>query len=136
MAPVTTHQTGTDTQSRTERAVAFLRMASTGDVRRAYDEYVSSAFRHHNAYFRGDAASLAAGMEQNAVENPNKAFQVQRTIAEGDLVAVHSRLQLKPGAPEIAVVHIFRFDDEGRIVELWDVGQPVPAQSPNEYGMF
>jgi len=111
-------------------------MASTGDVRRAYDEYVSSAFRHHNAYFRGDAASLAAGMEQNAVENPNKAFQVQRTIAEGDLVAVHSRLQLKPGAPEIAVVHIFRFDDEGRIVELWDVGQPVPAQSPNEYGMF
>jgi len=136
MPPVTTHESGTGKQSRTERAVAFLRLASTGDVRRAYEQYVSSAFRHHNAYFAGDAASLAAGMEQNAAENPNKAFQVQRTIAEGDLVAIHSRLQLKPGAPEIAVVHIFRFDDEGRIVELWDVGQPVPAQSPNEYGMF
>ena len=136
MASITTEQSGTSKQSRTERAVAFLRMASTGDVRRAYAEYVSPAFRHHNAYFRGDAASLAAGMEQNTAENPNKAFQVQRTIAEGDLVAVHSRLQLKAEAPEIAVVHIFRFDDEGRIVELWDVGQPVPAQSPNENGMF
>jgi predicted SnoaL-like aldol condensation-catalyzing enzyme len=136
MTPVTTEQSGTRKQSRTETAVAFLRMASTGDVRHAYEQYVSPAFRHHNAYFRGDAASLAAGMEQNASENPNKAFQVQRTIAEGDLVAIHSRLQLKPGAPEIAVVHIFRFDDGGRIVELWDVGQPVPPQSPNEFGMF
>ena len=136
MTPVTTEQSGTSKQSRTETAVAFLRMASTGDVRRAYEQYVSPAFRHHNAYFRGDAASLAAGMEQNASENPNKAFQVQRTIAEGDLVAIHSRLQLKPGAPEIAVVHIFRFDDGGRIAELWDVGQPAPAQSPNEFGMF
>jgi predicted SnoaL-like aldol condensation-catalyzing enzyme len=34
-----------------------------------------------------------------------------------------------------AVVHIFRFEDE-RIVELWDVGQPVPKESPNQYGMF
>jgi len=136
MAPATRQQSDTSKQSPTETAVAFLRMSSTGDVRRAYEQYVSPAFRHHNAYFRGDAASLAAGMEQNAAENPNKAFQVQRTIAEGDLVAVHSRLQLKPGAQEIAVVHIFRFDEEGRIVELWDVVQPLPPQSPNEYGMF
>jgi hypothetical protein len=26
--------------------------------------------------------------------------------------------------------------EEGRIVELWDVGQPTPEQSPNQYGMF
>lgn len=136
MTPAITQQPTTVKQSRTEMALAFLRMASTDDVRRAYEQYISPAFRHHNAYFRGDAASLAAGMEQNAADNPNKVFQVQRTIAEGDLVAVHSRLQLRPGAPEIAVVHIFRFDEQNQIVELWDVGQPVPAQSPNEYSMF
>jgi predicted SnoaL-like aldol condensation-catalyzing enzyme len=136
MTPATTQQPTAVKQSRTEAAVAFLRMASTGDVRHAYEQYISPAFRHHNAYFRGDAASLAAGMEQNAADNPNKAFQVQRTIAEGDLVAVHSRLRLTPGAPEIAVVHIFRFDEQNQIVELWDVGQLVPVESPNEYGMF
>lgn len=34
-----------------------------------------------------------------------------------------------------AVVHIFSFH-EGKIVEMWDVGQPVPEDSPNENGMF
>jgi len=34
-----------------------------------------------------------------------------------------------------AVVHIFRFAG-ARIAELWDIGQPVPENSPNEYGMF
>jgi hypothetical protein len=34
-----------------------------------------------------------------------------------------------------AVVHIFRFDQD-RIVELWDVGQPVPEKAVHENGMF
>ena len=29
----------------------------------------------------------------------------------------------------------FRFQGD-RIVELWDLGQPVPEKSPNENGMF
>src|SRR5262245_20369564 len=136
MTPAVTPERTTAKHLRAQTAIAFLRMASTGDVRRAYEQYVSPAFRHHNAYFRGDAASLAAGMERNAEENPDKTFQVQRTIAEGDLVAVHSRLRLSAGAQEMAVVHIFRVDEENRIVELWDVGQPVPAHSPNSHGMF
>lgn len=34
-----------------------------------------------------------------------------------------------------AVVHVFRFQGN-LIAELWDVGQAVPENSPNEYGMF
>ena len=36
---------------------------------------------------------------------------------------------LKPGDRGIALVHIFRFE-AGRIAELWDIGQPVPENSP------
>ena len=38
-------------------------------------------------------------------------------------------------APKIAVVHIFRFEQD-RVAELWDLGQPIAADSPNENGMF
>ena len=38
-----------------------------------------------------------------------------------------------PEAPEVVVVHIFRFDQD-RIVELWDVGQPASKDSPNAHG--
>ena len=56
-------------------------------------------------------------------------------LEDGDLVAVHSRVRQKPGDLGAAVVHIFRFQGD-RIVELWDMGQSVPENSPNENGMF
>jgi predicted SnoaL-like aldol condensation-catalyzing enzyme len=118
-----------------EAAVSFLRLASSGNVREAYDRFVAPNFRHHNPYFRGDAASLAAGMAENAAENPHKVFEVKHVLEEGDLVAVHGRVRLKPDSEDVALFHLFRFAD-GRIVELWDVAQPAPADSPNEYGMF
>jgi predicted SnoaL-like aldol condensation-catalyzing enzyme len=74
-------------------------------------------------------------MEENARDNPNKILDVKRAIAEGDLVAVHSHVRLKPEDRGGAVVHLFRFQDS-RIVELWDLGQEVPEESPNQYGMF
>jgi predicted SnoaL-like aldol condensation-catalyzing enzyme len=116
-------------------AVAFLEMASSGDVHEAYSKFIGAGFKHHNPFFEGAAASLAAGMEENARQNPDKTIEVKRAIAEGDFVAVHSHVRLQPDSPGAAVVHIFRFEN-GRIVELWDVGQPIPDESANQYGMF
>ncbi len=118
-----------------DAAVSFLKMASSGDVREAYSKFVGPGFKHHNPYFEGSAETLMAAMEENARDNPNKTLDVKRAIAEGDLVAVHSHVRLKPEDRGGAVVHLFRFK-EGRIVELWDLGQEVPEQSPNQYGMF
>ena len=110
-------------------------MVVAGKIREAYEAYFDSQCRCHNPYFGGSPAELAAGMEENHQKFPNKVFDVQRAIAEGDLVAVHSRVRLKPEDAGIAVVHLFRFSQE-RVVEFWDVGQPVPAESPNKNGMF
>jgi len=116
-------------------AVSFLKLAASGEVREAYSKFVGAGFRHHNPFFEGSVESLRAGMEENARQNPNKIFEVKRAIAEGDLVVTHSHVQQKPGELGAAVVHIFRFEND-RIVELWDLGQPVPEKSPNQYGMF
>ena len=118
-----------------EAAVSFLQLASCGKVHEAYAKFVGAGFRHHNPFYEGSAQALMTGMEENARQNPSKALEVKRAIAEGDLVAVHSHVRLKPGDRGVAVVHIFRFE-AGRIVELWDVGQPVPEESPNQFGMF
>jgi len=116
-------------------AISFLEMASAGKVSEAYSKFVGVGFKHHNAFFEGSAESLMAGMEDNALQNPDKVLEVKRVIAEGELVAVHSHVQQKPGEPGAAVVHIFRFEN-GLIVELWDLGQPVPDESLNQFGMF
>lgn len=118
-----------------EAAMDFLRLVASGKVREAYRKYVGPEFRHHNAYFRSDAESLMAAMEENAAKNPNKVLEIQRALQDGDLVAVHSHIRQQPGDRGAAVVHIFRFQGD-RIVELWDLGQEVPESSPNELGMF
>jgi predicted SnoaL-like aldol condensation-catalyzing enzyme len=116
-------------------AVEFMRLVASGKVREAYEKHVGAGFRHHNPYFRGDAASLMKGMEENAAKNPNKQLEIQCAIQEGDRVAVFSRVRQNPKDRGGALVHIFRFDND-RIVELWDIGQAVPEQSVNENGMF
>src|SRR5688572_5419738 len=121
--------------SRKEIAQAFLRLAASGKAREAFQKYIAQGFRHHNAFFRGDADSLMVAMEENAAKNPNKVLEIQRALEDGDLVAVHSRVRQKPGDLGAAVVHLFRFQGE-HIIELWDLGQPVPEKSPNENGMF
>jgi len=121
--------------SRKGAPVKFLMLASAGHVREAYDACVAPGFRHHNPYFAGDAEALAAAMAENAAQNPHKTLDVLRALEDGDLVAVNSRVRLKPEGPVVALVHIFRFVRD-HIVELWDIAQPVPTDSPNIYGMF
>jgi predicted SnoaL-like aldol condensation-catalyzing enzyme len=120
--------------SNRELAISFLENAASGKLDEAYNG-VASNFQHHNAYFPGDTESLKAGMADAHKQFPNTKIEVQRAIAEGDLVAVHSRVQHAPDKPAIAVVHIFRFEGD-RIAELWDVGMEVPKDSPNENGAF
>ncbi len=64
-----------------DSAISFLRLASSGNVREAYNTYIHPQFRHHNPYFPGDRASLLAGMEENAVKFPNKEFEAVRALA-------------------------------------------------------
>jgi predicted SnoaL-like aldol condensation-catalyzing enzyme len=118
-----------------EIAVDFLTLVASGNVREAYNNYIGQDFRHHNPYFKGDADSLMVAMEENAAQTPHKTLEVKHAIQEGEIVAVHSHVKQHPEDLGGAVIHIFRFQDH-QIVELWDVGQAIPEDSPNENGMF
>ena len=118
-----------------DAAVSFLEMASTGKVDEAYSKFVGDGFKHHNPYFEGSAEALHAAMKENAIQNPRKAINVKRVIAEGEFVMVHFLVKHKPGELGAAVMQIFRFEN-GKIVEMWDLGQEVLEESPNQHGMF
>ncbi len=118
-----------------EIAQNFLMLSAKGKSREAFDLYVNENFIHHNVYFKGDRNTLMIAMEENAKINPNKIFEIQRALEDADLVAVHSRVQLAKNEAEIAVMHIFKFEND-KINELWDFGQASPVDMINENGMF
>jgi predicted SnoaL-like aldol condensation-catalyzing enzyme len=74
-------------------------------------------------------------MMENHFQFPNKKLTIKNVLGDGELVAAHSHIVLHPGDKGMAAVHVFRFEGN-TIAEMWDVGQPVPADSPNKDGAF
>ena len=66
---------------------------------------------------------------------PNAKSDIKRAFAEGDYVILHIHAVREPGERGVAVVDIFRLEN-GKIVEHWDVVQPVPEKAANSNGMF
>jgi predicted SnoaL-like aldol condensation-catalyzing enzyme len=118
-----------------DAAISFLKQCAAGDTPEAVRRFLAPGFRHHNPYFPAAPEALFKGMEDNARQFPGKVLDVKHALEDGDLVAVHSHVRMKPGDRGIAVVHLLRFEG-GKIAEFWDVGQEIPADSPNENGMF
>ena len=125
----------TTTTSHKTAAQGFLKLAASGDVRRAFSMYAGDGFRHHNPHFPGTADALITAMEDSARQNPEKTIEFKRLLEEDDQVCVLSHVRMKPDDRGVAVVHIFRFEHD-RIVELWDLAQPIPERLPNANGMF
>ncbi len=116
-------------------ALKFLELVINGKIDEAYQRFVAPDGKHHNAYFRAGFPTLREGMKGNEAQFPNKRFEVKQVLGDGDMVATYSHIVMRPGEKGVAVVHMFRVR-EGKIVEMWDCGQPVTDDMPNEDGMF
>ena len=116
-------------------ALDFLRLIVAGHIADAYDKYVDPNGKHHNLYFPAGFSALQKGMEENHNQFPNKTITIKNIFSDGNRVAVHSHVQMQMGDKGITVVHMFRFEG-GKIVEMWDVGVPVPDTIPNTDGAW
>jgi predicted SnoaL-like aldol condensation-catalyzing enzyme len=66
---------------------------------------------------------------------PQLRGNIKRVFAEGDYVIMHTHGVRVPGQRGSAIVDIFKLED-GKIVEHWDVIQPIPENAINQNGMF
>jgi predicted SnoaL-like aldol condensation-catalyzing enzyme len=118
-----------------ERAIQFLELASSGEVDEAYERYASPSGKHHSPHFAAGFIARRAAMQENHRQFPDKRITIKHLIGEDDMVAVHSHVVLEPRDLGVATLHLFRFEDR-EIVELWDFGQRIQADSANSDGRF
>jgi predicted SnoaL-like aldol condensation-catalyzing enzyme len=75
--------------------------------------------------------------------HPDARYEIKRVFADGDYVILHCHwhglsgdyLVGKPNPRGEAVVDIFRLEG-GKVLEHWDVIQPIPEASANTNTMF
>jgi predicted SnoaL-like aldol condensation-catalyzing enzyme len=117
--------------------VAFYNMMiNDGKPEEAFRLYGSGTYIQHNPTVPDGAPPVIAFFTQRKKDFPEARSEIKRVIAEGDLVALHVHSRRKPDERGFAIVDIFRVDANGKIVEHWDVVQPVPENPRNDNGMF
>jgi len=118
-----------------KNAIAFYQMAYDGQPRQAVEQYVGDEYIQHNPLVGNGKEPFIAYFERMAAEYSEKSIKFVRSIAEGDLVALHTH-QTWPGDVEYVTMDFFRFDENGKIVEHWDSMQEIPDKSENGNTMY
>ncbi|MCW2118076.1 nuclear transport factor 2 family protein [Flavobacterium sp. 7A] len=118
-----------------KNAIAFYKMAYEGNPVQAVAMYVGEDYIQHNPMVGDGPQAFIAYFERMQKEFPVKTIEFVRTIAEGDLVALHTH-QVWPDEDEYVTMDFFRFSDDGKIVEHWDSIQQIPKTALNANKMY
>jgi predicted SnoaL-like aldol condensation-catalyzing enzyme len=101
----------------------------------AASAYLGPRYTQHNPNAADGPEGLKAFLQFLKEKFPASRSEIKRVLADGDYVVLHVHAVREPGARGTAIVDIFKLEN-GKIVEHWDVVQPIPEKAANSNGMF
>jgi predicted SnoaL-like aldol condensation-catalyzing enzyme len=102
---------------------------------KAAESLLSEGYIQHNPRIPTGRAAFISFMADRLKQTPDTHSDIVRSAVEGGLVYLHVHAVNHPGERGTAIVNIFRVAG-GKIVEHWDVVQPIPDNPANQNTMF
>jgi predicted SnoaL-like aldol condensation-catalyzing enzyme len=123
--------------------VAFYKTLFEGRVEDAFRLYAGRPYCQHNPLIEDGTEGLRKFVTWMTSHHPDARYEIKRVFADGHYVILHCHwhglsgdyLVGKPNPRGEAVVDIFRLEG-GKVIEHWDVIQPIPETSANANTMF
>jgi len=129
-------QDATAQQEANRRAVlAFYEKGLNQKDADAALQYVGNRYVQHNPTAADGPEGFRKFIAFLREKFPNSRSEIKRSFVDGDYVILHVNAIREPGTRGSAIVDIFKLEN-GKIVEHWDVVQPVPETAANRNGMF
>ena len=97
--------------------------------------YVGDRYTQHNPNAQDGPEGFRKFIALLREKFPNSHSEIKRSFVDGDYVVLHVHAVREPGTNGNAIVDIFKLEN-GKIVEHWDVGQPIPENPANNNTMF
>ena len=98
-------------------------------------QYIGGRYTQHNPNAADGPEGFKRFLEFLRDKFPNAHSDIKQAFADGDYVILHVHGVREPGTRGSSIVDIFKLEN-GKIVEHWDVVQPIPEQAANNNGMF
>ena len=129
-------QAGEDIREANKRTVlAFYDAALRQSDFAAAAIHFGPHYIQHNPMIADGIAGFRLFLTDLKTKFPGLRSDIKRVFADGDYVILHVHARRQPGELGLAIVDIFRLE-HGKIVEHWDVRQPLADGSANNNGVF
>jgi predicted SnoaL-like aldol condensation-catalyzing enzyme len=115
--------------------VAFYEAALNQKDFTAARKYMGPRYTQHNPTAPDGPDGFKKFIDFLREKYPQSHSDIKQAFADGDYVILHVHAKREPNTAGSAIVDIFKLEN-GKIVEHWDVIQPVPDKSANSNGMF
>lgn len=113
----------------------FARMFYTERrVKEAFEAHVAPDYIQHNPGI-ADGRDAAIAKLAPMFADRSRSFEIRKILVDGNLAAIHLFVKPDPAARGAAVADFYRIEG-GKIVEHWDVIQPIPETAANAHPMF
>jgi len=116
--------------------IAFYnKLINEFDAVGAFAQYGGETYTQHTPVMADGQEGVTKFISWLHSNYPESHMEIKRAFSDGDMVILHCHWVRSPGDRGDAVVDFFRVKHD-KVVEHWDVIQPIPATAANSNRMF
>ncbi len=109
----------------------YLEGIRDGNLRETVTKYTGARYTQHSTGVRDGIEGFVEFFEPFIAKNPKRDIQIVRGIEDGQYVFLHVYQSLNDGEAEWVTTDFFDTDENGKIIEHWDVISAYAAQTPS-----